>query len=197
MKKILIVEDELIVRSIYRRKFEISGFQVETAEEGVGRAEFDGDFQAGRRAGGSGLPGMDGVEVIRQIRSWPDFKTTPILVISSFYRPDLAAEAWKAGATKCVSKMDCTPNLALELIEQMLGGRCRVAAFRQIWHSGHARRAERGRFVCCPRNRRGKRPPRLSRASRNLRPAPPPPPARRPWFCPRRPKPSPPCPNLA
>ena len=34
MKKILIVEDELIVRSIYRRKFELSGYKVDTAEDG-------------------------------------------------------------------------------------------------------------------------------------------------------------------
>jgi len=122
MKKILIVEDELIVRSIYRRKFEISGYQVETAEEGSAALNLLPTFKPDAIQVDIMLPGMDGVEVIRQIRSWPDFKTVPILVISSFYRPDLAKEAWKAGATKCVSKMDCTPNLALELVEQMLSG---------------------------------------------------------------------------
>jgi len=122
MKKILIIEDELIVRSIYRRKFEISGYQVETAEEGTAALNLLPTFKPDAIQVDIMLPGMDGVEVIRQIRSWPDFKTVPILVISSFYRPDLAKEAWKAGATKCVSKMDCTPNLALELVEQMLNG---------------------------------------------------------------------------
>ena len=122
MKKILIVEDELIVRSIYRRKYEISGYQVEAAEEGEAALNLMATFKPDAVQVDIMLPGMDGVEVIRQIRSWPEFKSIPILVISSFYRPDLAAEAWKAGATKCVSKMDCTPNLALELIEQMLSG---------------------------------------------------------------------------
>src|SRR5580704_8395067 len=122
MKKILIIEDELIVRSIYRRKFEISGYQVETAEEGSAALNMLPAFKPDAIQVDIMLPGMDGVEVIRQIRSWPDFKSVPILVISSFYRPDLAKEAWKAGATKCVSKMDCTPNLALELVEQMLSG---------------------------------------------------------------------------
>ncbi|MGD0812246.1 MAG: response regulator [Verrucomicrobiota bacterium] len=122
MKKILIVEDELIVRSIYRRKFEISGYQVETAEEGTAALNLMATFKPDAVQVDIGLPGMDGVEVIRQIRAWPEFKSIPILVISSFYRPDLAGDAWKAGANKCVSKMDCTPNLALELIEQMLGG---------------------------------------------------------------------------
>jgi CheY-like chemotaxis protein len=122
MKKILIIEDELIVRSIYRRKFEISGYQVETAEEGGAAINLLPTFKPDAIQVDIMLPGMDGVEVIRQIRSRVDCKSIPILVISSFYRPDLAKEAWKAGATKCVSKMDCTPNLALELVEQMLSG---------------------------------------------------------------------------
>lgn len=122
MKKILIVEDDLIVRSIYRRKFEMSGYKVETAEEGSAALNLMPTFKPDLVQVDIMLPGIDGVEVIRQIRSWPDFKGLPILVLSSFYRPDLAKEAWKAGATKCVSKMDCTPNLALELIEQLLSG---------------------------------------------------------------------------
>jgi CheY-like chemotaxis protein len=122
MKKILIVEDELIVRSIYRRKFEMSGYQVETAEEGTSALNMLAEFKPDLIQLDIAMPGMDGVEVIRQIRAWPEFRSLPILVLSSFYRPDLAAEAWKAGATKCVSKMDCTPNLALELVEQLLSG---------------------------------------------------------------------------
>jgi len=122
MKKILIVEDELVVRSIYRRKFEMSGYQVETAEEGSAALKLLPIFRPDIIQVDIMMPGMDGVEVIRQIRAWPEFRDVPILVLSSFYRPDLAKEAWKAGATKCVSKMDCTPNLALDLVEQLLSG---------------------------------------------------------------------------
>jgi CheY-like chemotaxis protein len=122
MKKILIIEDELVVRSIYRRKFEMSGYQVETAEEGTAALKLLPIFRPDVIQVDIMMPGMDGVEVIRQIRAWPEFRHVPILVLSSFYRPDLAKEAWKAGATKCVSKMDCTPNLILELVEQLLSG---------------------------------------------------------------------------
>jgi CheY-like chemotaxis protein/cell division septation protein DedD len=120
MKKLLIIEDDLIVRSIYRRKFEMSGYKVETAEEGAAALAMLPDFKPDVIQVDIMLPGMDGVEMIRQIRAWPEFKKTPILVLSSFYRPDLARAAWKAGANKCVSKMDCTPNLALDLVEQLL-----------------------------------------------------------------------------
>ena len=148
MKKILIVEDELIVRSIYRRKFEISGYQVETAEEGTAALESAAHFQARRHPGGHHDAGHGRRGSHPPDRAWPDFKTIPILVISSFYRPDLAKEAWKAGATKCVSKMDCTPNLALELVEQMLSGEnAGLAPFaKAAWSM-----PERGAFVCAGR----------------------------------------------
>src|ERR1700677_2006061 len=122
MKKSLIAEEDLIARTIYRRKFEMSGYKVETAEEGAAALNLLPTFKPDVVQVDIMMPGVDGVEVIRQIRSWPDFKHLPILVLSSFYRPDLAKEAWKAGASKCVSKMDCTPNLALELVEQLLAG---------------------------------------------------------------------------
>jgi CheY-like chemotaxis protein len=122
MKKILIIEDDVIVRSIYRRKFEMSGYHVEVAGDGESGLKILAEYKPDVIQVDIMLPGIDGVEVIRQIRGWRDLKEIPILVLSSFYRPDLAQEAWKAGATKCVSKMDCTPNLALELVEQILGG---------------------------------------------------------------------------
>src|SRR5208282_903949 len=99
MKKILIIEDDLIVRTIYRRKFEMAGYKVETAEEGAAGLKLIPVFQPDIIQVDIMMPGIDGVEVIRQIRSWPEYHGVPILVLSSFYRPDLAQEAWKAGAT--------------------------------------------------------------------------------------------------
>jgi CheY-like chemotaxis protein len=74
MKKILIVEDELVVRSIYRRKFEMSGYQVETAEEGAAALKLLPIFKPDLIQVDIMMPGMDGVEVIRQIRAWPEFR---------------------------------------------------------------------------------------------------------------------------
>ena len=121
-KKILIIEDELVVRSMYRRKFEMAGYQVETAEEGAAALSLLSTFKPDLIQADIMMPGMDGVEIIRQIRAWPEFEATPILVLSGFNRPEAAKEVWEAGASQCVSKMDCTPNLALELVEQLLRG---------------------------------------------------------------------------
>ncbi|MGA2555704.1 MAG: response regulator [Verrucomicrobiota bacterium] len=122
MKKILIVEDDPILRGIYRRKFDLSGFVVEAVEDAPAALEVLPSFKPNLIQMDLSLPGMSGTELIRQIRAMPNFKLVPIVVLSSFYPPDLIKQAFDAGANKCVSKMDCTPNLALEIVEQIFSG---------------------------------------------------------------------------
>jgi len=122
MKKILIVEDDPILRGIYRRKYDLSGFVVEAVEDALAALEVLPSFKPNLIQMDLVLPGMSGTELIRQIRAMPSFKLVPIVVLSSFYPPDLIKQAFDAGANKCVSKMDCTPNLALEIVEQIFSG---------------------------------------------------------------------------
>ncbi len=122
MKKILIVEDDPILRGIYRRKFDLSGFVVEAVDDGPAALEVLPTFNPNLIQMDLSLPSMNGTELIRQIRAMPNFKIVPIVVLSSFYPPDLIKQAFDAGANKCVSKMDCTPNLALEIVEQIFSG---------------------------------------------------------------------------
>ena len=121
MKRILIIGDP-ILRGIYRRKFEMSGYQVEALDYGPKALKRLPSYSPELVLMDIILPGIEGAQVIRAIRSQPAFKTVPIIVLSSFYRPDLAKQAWEAGASKCVSKMDCTPNLVLEIVEQVFSG---------------------------------------------------------------------------
>jgi CheY-like chemotaxis protein len=122
MKKILIVEDDPILRGIYRRKFDLSGFVVEAVDDGPVALEVLPTFNPNLIQVDLALPSMSGIELIRQIRAVPNFKLVPIVVLSSFYPPDLIKQAFDAGANKCISKMDCTPNLALEIVEQIFSG---------------------------------------------------------------------------
>jgi CheY-like chemotaxis protein len=122
MKKILIIESDPILRGIYRRKFDLSGFCVEAVDDAPVALETIPGFKPNLIQMDLSLPSMNGTELIRQIRALPNFNLVPIVVLSSFYRPDLIKEAFDAGANKCVSKMDCTPNLALEIVEQIFSG---------------------------------------------------------------------------
>lgn len=114
------IEDDVVVSSIYRRKYELAGFEVENALDGQSGLAKVLQFKPDLVQLDLQLPKMNGIDVIKEIRSHPSFKNIPILVLSSFYKHDMVRDAWKAGATKCVTKIECTPVLAIEIVNQMI-----------------------------------------------------------------------------
>lgn len=120
MKKILIVEDDQIVANIYRNKFSVEGFQVEIAPDGLAGLDLLRAFQPDAVLLDLMLPKMSGVELMKKIRSEPDLQKLPVIVFSNTYLTNLVQEAWKAGATKCLSKANCTPKQVIEVVRSAL-----------------------------------------------------------------------------
>jgi CheY-like chemotaxis protein len=119
MKRILIIESDPVLRAIYRSKFDLSGFTVEAVDDAPAALVMIPRFQPELIQMDLSLRSISGPDLIRQIRAMPDFKRVPIVVLSSFYRPDLIKEAFDAGADKCVSKTDCTASQALEIVDRI------------------------------------------------------------------------------
>lgn len=120
MKKILIVEDDLVVADIYRNKFSVEGFQVETASDGQAGLDSLRVFQPDAMILDLMLPKISGVDVMRKVRSDAAFQKLPIFVFSNTYLTNMVQEAWKAGATKCLSKANCSPKQLIELVRTTL-----------------------------------------------------------------------------
>jgi len=120
MNKILIVEDDQIVANIYRNKFSIEGFQVEVALDGNVGLELMRSFRPDAVILDLVLPKITGVEVMKKIRSEPCFEKLPVIVLSNTYLTGMLQEAWKAGATKCLSKANCTPKQVIEIVRSEL-----------------------------------------------------------------------------
>jgi CheY-like chemotaxis protein len=120
-KTILMVDDDQVVVHMYSEKFQSRGFKVEVAGDG------DSAMQRLRKEPVDlvildlCLPGMNGVEVLKSIRSEFDMQALPIIVFSNAYLSNLGRAALEAGATKCVTKADCTPGQTLELVRELLG----------------------------------------------------------------------------
>jgi CheY-like chemotaxis protein len=122
MKKILIVEDDQIVANIYRNKLAVEGYQVEVTLDGESGLKLMRTFRPDAIVLDLMLPKMSGVEVIRQIRSEADFAKLPVVVFSNTYLTNLVQDAWKAGASKCVSKINCPPKELVQMMRQIIGG---------------------------------------------------------------------------
>lgn len=121
MKKILIIEDDQVIANIYRNKFSLEGFKVEVAFDGEVGLEMVKAFRPDLIVLDLMLPNLSGVELLKLVRGLTEFEKTPILVFSNTYLTNLVQEAWKAGATKCLSKSNCTPRHLLDAVRAALG----------------------------------------------------------------------------
>ncbi len=121
MKKILIIEDDQILANIYRNKLAVEGYQVEVAGTGEAGLALMRNFKPNMILLDLLLPQLSGVEVLKHIRSENDFAKLPVIVFSNTYLTNLIQEAWKAGATKCLSKASCSPKEIAEMVRQTIG----------------------------------------------------------------------------
>jgi CheY-like chemotaxis protein len=121
MKKILFIEDDQIVANVYRNKLAVEGYQVEVAVDGESGLRVMRTFQPHVILLDLMLPGMSGVDVIKEVRSEKDFAKTPIIVFSNTYLTNIIQEAWRAGANKCLSKSSCTPKDVIEVVRHTVG----------------------------------------------------------------------------
>jgi CheY-like chemotaxis protein len=121
MKKILIIEDDQIVANVYRNKLAVEGYTTETAADGETGLKVLQSLKPDLIILDLMLPGISGLDIIKQVRSEPEFAKIPIIVFSNTYLTNMIQEAWKAGATKCISKSNCSPKEVMDVVRQAIG----------------------------------------------------------------------------
>jgi CheY-like chemotaxis protein len=119
-KKILIVDDDQVVANVYQKKFESERYDVEVASNGEHALEKIKEALVDLVILDFSLPGMNGVEVLKAIRSRSGAEALPVIVFLNPYLIGQVQAAGEAGATKCVTKSDCTLRQALELVREAL-----------------------------------------------------------------------------
>ena len=134
-KTILILDDDQLTSQGYPEKFQAQGFKVELT------GAFDTTLQICKSNAidlallDLCLPGINVVELIKNIRSDSGIPSTPIIVFSNPYLGTLTQAAVEAGATKCLAQVGTTPERLLELLRELgvsaspkVGGRSAVEA---------------------------------------------------------------------
>lgn len=113
---IILIEDEQQIRRFVMLAAEGEGFQIYSAETGR-----QGLIEIGTRKPDVvildlGLPDMDGLDVIRETRSW---STVPIIVLSARTQEAEKVEALDAGADDYLTKPFGTPELLARIRAQL------------------------------------------------------------------------------
>jgi CheY-like chemotaxis protein len=118
-KTILIVDEDQFVTHIYREKLEEQGFKVEVTRDFGSAVEALKKDVVDLVILDLCLPGINTVELIKNIRSDSATQSLPIIALANPYLGNLTRSAMEAGATKSVAKVDNTPEQIIELVREL------------------------------------------------------------------------------
>ena len=110
MKKILIIEDDVVTASIYRRHLEKAGYEVHLAPDGqagldqIEAVEPDGVLLDVM------MPQLGGIAMLKKLRALPEREKMPVVVMTNAYLPQVVSEARAAGANQVLAKATMTPH---------------------------------------------------------------------------------------
>ncbi len=118
--KILIVEDDPVVARLYRGQLEGQGYSVEIATDG--QAGFTRLHQVRPDVVllDLMLPRMNGVDLLKKIRTQASFKETPVVVLTNAYVPLMVRDAYDAGATVVHNKSSFGLREMLDVLRECL-----------------------------------------------------------------------------
>ncbi len=104
--RLLVVDDEKAVISVIRRFLERANtpFQIEVAMDGFDAGHQVATFKPDIIFLDLRLPGIDGFEVCRRIKSNPDTASTHIIAMTGYYEGDAAMRVVELGATMLINK---------------------------------------------------------------------------------------------
>jgi two-component system, chemotaxis family, chemotaxis protein CheY len=119
MKKILLVDDSATIRNIIRNGL-TAAFDVCEAEDGVKALEMLPSCNpVSLFLLDVNMPNMDGLTLLGKIREMPEYKSTPVLMLTTETKEEFRTKAKSLGATGWVVK-PCEPDKLLGTIKQIL-----------------------------------------------------------------------------
>jgi CheY-like chemotaxis protein len=104
MKKVLVVEDNPLNMELVVEILNSQGFVVDGAKDGEEAIRKSGKEVYDLILMDIGLPGMDGAEATKIIRSKPDYKFTPVIALTAYAMKGDRERLLKAGFEAYVSK---------------------------------------------------------------------------------------------
>jgi CheY-like chemotaxis protein len=119
MSKILLVEDEQFLRELYARTLTKSGHLVTEAVDGEEALAFANqnpevillDIM---------LPKMHGIDVLKILKSHPNTKGIPVILMTNLGQDGIIKEAYRIGAQGYIMKMRVTPYELAKKVEDFM-----------------------------------------------------------------------------
>ena len=119
MKKILVIDDETIVRTSCERTLTPEGYEVISTSGGQEGIEYLQNQSFELVLLDLKMPDIDGIEVLTRInKEWPD---TKVIMITGYSTVDTAVQALRFGAYNFIEK-PFTPDSLLNAVKEVFDG---------------------------------------------------------------------------
>lgn len=120
MARILAVDDSRSMRALVGSTLTEAGHEVIEASEGLEALEVARTEKVDLVLADVNMPNMDGIRLVRELRSLPDYQFVPILMLTTEISPERKKEAKSAGATGWMVK-PFDPARLLATLAKVLG----------------------------------------------------------------------------
>ncbi len=120
MTKIVIIEDDEAINQMYRIKFEADGFDVRMAADGAQGVATVQEFHPDIILMDLQMPTMDGAEALAEIRSLPEHRDTPVLILTNLGEEEAPASLSQLGVADYIVKANYTPKEVVAKVKEFI-----------------------------------------------------------------------------
>lgn len=117
---ILAVDDSASMRQMVSFTLRSAGYEVVEAADGVEALDIARDRPVNLVLTDVNMPNMDGISLIRELRGLPDYRFTPLLMLTTESGSDKKQQGREAGATGWIVK-PFNPDQLLNTISRVIG----------------------------------------------------------------------------
>lgn len=121
-EKILVVDDEELIRKIYFERLNFEGFEVQTANDGIEALDKMKTFMPDLVLLDILMPRKDGFSALEEMRKDPQLKDTAVIVLTNAGREDDIKKGIFLGANDYLIKTNYSPNEIVGKITALLKG---------------------------------------------------------------------------
>lgn len=118
-KCILTVDDSSTMRQMISFTLKEAGFDILEAQDGMEALDRAKGQKLSLIITDVNMPRMDGITLVQHLRAMPEFRFTPILVLTTESGPDMKLKGKEAGATGWIVK-PFSPEKLLDVVNKVL-----------------------------------------------------------------------------
>lgn len=118
--KILLVEDDIFLMNMYSTKFEIDGYEVFAADNGLDGLELAKEKQPHIILLDIMMPEMNGFEVLEKLKADPTTVKIPVIILTNINQQDDIQKGLSLGAVDYFIKAHFIPSEIVGKVEKIL-----------------------------------------------------------------------------